>query len=72
MKTEMVSQRRASLINAQELAQMLSVSTRTLWRLLSKGELPTPVRLGGSVRWRLDEVRSWIDRGCPVPANDQQ
>ena len=54
------------LIGAEELAKMLDVSTRTVWRLLSTGRLVQPVRIGGSVRWRLDEVREWIKNGCPV------
>lgn len=54
------------LIAADELASMLDVSTRTVWRLLSTGRLVQPVRLGGSVRWRLDEVRDWIKNGCPA------
>ena len=52
------------LITARKLAQLLEVSTRTLWRLRSAGQLPEPVRLGGAVRWRLDEVRKWIAGGC--------
>ena len=55
------------LIPAEELARLLQVSTRTLWRLRSAGELPQPVRFGGTVRWRLDEVRKWIAEGCPLP-----
>jgi len=55
------------LVNARELAKMLSVSERTLYRLKSAGELPAPVVLGGSVRWRLSEIRKWIGDGCPVP-----
>jgi excisionase family DNA binding protein len=54
------------LIAADELASMLDVSTRTVWRLLSTGRLVQPVRIGGSVRWRLDEVRDWIKNGCPL------
>jgi excisionase family DNA binding protein len=54
------------LITALELAHLLQVSTRTLWRLRSAGELPQPVRFGGTVRWRLDEVRKWIAEGCPI------
>lgn len=53
------------LITAAEVAHLLNVSTRTLWRLLSAGRVPRPVRLGGTVRWRLDEVRNWIAEGCP-------
>jgi len=60
-----VSPRR--LIRATELAEMLSVSPRTINRMLSSGRLIPPIRLGGSVRWRLDEVERWIAEGCPVP-----
>jgi len=57
------------LITAEDVATMLGVSTRTLWRLLSAGRLPRPVRFGGNTRWRRDEVRDWVDRGCP-PVSD--
>ncbi len=53
------------LIAADQLAAMLDVSTRTVWRLLSTGRIVQPIRIGGSVRWRLDEVREWIAKGCP-------
>lgn len=55
------------LIPAAELAVLLNVSTRTLWRQLSARQIPEPVRFGGTVRWRLDEIRNWITEGCPVP-----
>lgn len=55
------------LVNARELAKLLSISERTLYRLKSTGELPSPVVLGGSVRWRLTEIRQWIAKGCPRP-----
>ncbi|WP_350212643.1 helix-turn-helix domain-containing protein [Botrimarina sp.] len=54
------------LISAEEVADMLSISTRTVWRLLSTGQMVQPIRIGGSVRWRLGEVCQWIDNGCPV------
>jgi predicted DNA-binding transcriptional regulator AlpA len=54
------------LIAADALARLLDISTRGLWRLRSAGKLPKPVRLGGSVRWRLDEIRKWISDGCPA------
>lgn len=55
------------LIPAVEFARLLQVSTRTLWRLRSAGDLPAPVRFGGTVRWRLEEVQKWIAEGCPAP-----
>lgn len=63
-----------ALITAGELAQLLRVSKRTLWRLRSRGAVPSPLRLGGNVRWPLDQIRNWIARGCPTPEprdNDQ-
>ena len=54
------------LITAAQVAEMLNVSLRTLWRLKSAGKLPAPVRLGGAVRWRTQEVLQWIAEGCPV------
>ena len=55
------------LIPAAEFARLLQISTRTLWRQLSAGQIPRPVRFGGTVRWRLEEIREWISRGCPLP-----
>ena len=55
------------LISSDQLAGMLQISTRTLWRLLSTGKLILPVHIGGNTRWRLEEVRNWIDEGCPPP-----
>lgn len=52
------------LITAEELAKLMQVSERTLWRLLSGGKLPQPVRIGRNTRWRLAEVTEWIERGC--------
>lgn len=55
-------------ISAKQLAIMLSVSKRTLYRMRSAGELPSPLRIGGVVRWRLDEITNWIRAGCPKQA----
>jgi excisionase family DNA binding protein len=52
------------LITASKLAALLGISTRTLWRLRSAGRLPEPVRLGGAVRWRREDIQKWIADGC--------
>ena len=48
------------------VARMMGVSERTLWRLLSGHKLPQPVRIGRNTRWRLSEVTEWIEKGCPI------
>jgi excisionase family DNA binding protein len=55
------------LITAAELAALLNLSKRTLWRLRSAGDLPKPVKLGNSVRWIRDEIKNWIEAGRPSP-----
>lgn len=53
------------LITAAELADMMRISLRSLWRMRNSGHLPQPIRLGGVVRWRTNEVEAWINQGCP-------
>lgn len=53
------------MMNAKALAAMLGISLRQVWRLNSTGKLPKPVRLGGSVRWRRDEIIAWLGQNCP-------
>ncbi len=60
------------LITAEEVARMMNVSTRTLWRLLSAGRFPQPVRFGGNTRWRVAEVLRWIEDGCPEKSTTGQ
>ncbi len=55
----------ALAICARELAEMLNVSLRQVWRLNSAGKLPRAVRLGGSVRWNRQEITDWFQAGCP-------
>ena len=54
-----------ALITPRELAHLLSVSVRTLWRLRTTGRLPVEIRLGGSVRWQRADALAWIAAGCP-------
>lgn len=60
---------RSLLISADDLAVLIGVSTRTVWRLLSSGKLIEPVRLGGNVRWNRSHVEEWIENGCPAAMN---
>jgi len=60
------------LVGADVVARLMGVSPRTVWRLLSAGKLIAPIRVGGSTRWRSDELREWIARGCPPPDQTQQ
>jgi predicted DNA-binding transcriptional regulator AlpA len=53
------------LIDTKTFATLLSISSRTLSRLIDLNAVPQPVRLGRLIRWRLTEVLEWIDADCP-------
>lgn len=58
------------LVSVRTVAKLLQVSTRTVWRMLSAGELIKPRRIGNIVRWHLDELKAWIANGCPRPGTE--
>jgi excisionase family DNA binding protein len=51
------------LLTVHELAGILKLSHRSIWRLVRSGQLPTPIHLGSSTRWRVDEIAAWLKRG---------
>jgi predicted DNA-binding transcriptional regulator AlpA len=53
------------LVTAKQASRMCGKSLRT-WRTWdAAGMIPQPVRIGRSTLWRLDELRRWVDAGCP-------
>ncbi len=61
-----------SLLTAKQVAALMQISTRSVWRLLSSGELIEPLRIRGNTRWRRSELEQWIDAGCPSPPTVEQ
>ena len=53
------------LVDSREVAALLKISPRTVWRLLSASKLPKPVKIGRNVRWILRDIEAWISNGCP-------
>ncbi len=56
-----------ALMSARQVAELLNISTRTLWRLKSAGRLPSAIRIGKSIRWRREDLNTWIEEGCQTP-----
>jgi predicted DNA-binding transcriptional regulator AlpA len=51
------------LFTAQEVAALLGVSIRQVWRMRLSGALPAPVRIGKrSVRWREADLALFVRR----------
>ena len=53
------------MMTADEIATCLGISSRTVWRLKAKGDLPKSVKIGRAVRWRKSDILAWIEQGCP-------
>lgn len=52
----------AELLGREQLAVLLSISTRTLDQMAATpGALPTPIRLGARVLYRRRDVIRWLD-----------
>lgn len=60
-----------TLLTVEQVGAKLSVSKRTVWRMLSAGQLIQPVYVRGNTRWRHAEVQEWIDAGCPTVTPNQ-
>ena len=53
------------LLSVKDLAKVLAISVRTVWRLRSAGKLPSPVLVDSSCRWVERDIERWINLGCP-------
>lgn len=52
----------SKLLKVKEVAILLNIAPRTVWRLSATGELPAPVRIGTRiVRWRFTDIERHID-----------
>ena len=54
------------LVGSKEVAKMLGVSERTLWKMHTTGEMPPPIRIGRAVRFSVDALKKWVEAGCPT------
>ena len=63
--TPTASESEPALLTAEQAAAICGKSART-WRSWdAAGFVPRPIRIGRSTFWRAEELRSWIEAGCP-------
>lgn len=49
-------------LRVADVAELLSVNRRTVWRWVDEGRLPSPIRLTArTVRWPASELQSYLD-----------
>lgn len=50
------------LLTSREVAVLLAVSRRTLWRMVARGEVPEPIRYNRKlVRWKSSDIARYLD-----------
>jgi predicted DNA-binding transcriptional regulator AlpA len=54
-----------ALMTVQDVARLMTVSKRTVWRMRNSGAVPRPVKILGAVRWKGSDIRQWLEAGCP-------
>ncbi len=55
-----VAQNTSDLLRIQEVAMMLNLGESSVWRHVKNGDLPKPIKIGGTTRWRRETLEAWI------------
>jgi excisionase family DNA binding protein len=56
------------LLTSQDVAERLSISVRTLQRMVARGEFPRPIRFSRKwVRWKRSDVDTYLQGLVPRP-----
>ena len=48
------------LLTVNDVAKRMKLSTRSIWRLVDAGSIVSPIRIGGSIRWRSTDFNLWL------------
>lgn len=59
----------SEMLSTGEVASVLKCSSRTVYRMLARGDIPEPVKIGGLRRWSSRCIEDWIAQGCPSTAS---
>lgn len=54
-----------SLLSVKDVSAALSLSTTTIWRQVKAGTLPSPIKIGGSTRWRRSDIEAIFAPSAP-------
>src|SRR6516225_1714104 len=53
------------LVPANVAGPLCGRSEASWWRDHAAKRIPAPIRLGGRTLWRVQELREWVEAGCP-------
>lgn len=62
-----------SLLTVKDVAEILCMGVRTVWKAESSGEIPKAVRINKkTVRWKASAIQAFLDKLGPHDANPTQ
>lgn len=50
----------SEMLTVGEVATLLSIGVRSVWRKSQDGRLPPPIKMTGSTRWAKSTIQDWI------------
>lgn len=50
------------LLTVRQVAARLGIGVSTIWRAVSKGSFPAPIKIAGSTRWRRTDIEALFAR----------
>jgi excisionase family DNA binding protein len=53
------------LLDNDQVSKLLKLSAKTLYTMRKEKRMPEPMVFGSAIRWRHEELRAWINAGCP-------
>jgi predicted DNA-binding transcriptional regulator AlpA len=53
------------VVGAPQAGRLCGRSEASWWRDHAARRVPSPVKLGGRTLWRTQELREWVESGCP-------
>jgi prophage regulatory protein len=61
-----------NFLTVKQVIARTGLSRSTIWRLVRKGDLPSPIKIGRSVRWRESDLDKWEEEIAQQTANAVQ
>ncbi len=60
------------LLTAREVAHVLRISERSVWRLCAEKKLPAPLHVGGAARWKKMDIEEWFQSATQKRDSEQR
>ncbi|WP_323771239.1 helix-turn-helix transcriptional regulator [Antarctobacter sp.] len=51
---------KTELLSIKQIADHLELGVSTIWRLVKMKKFPAPIKVGGSTRWKVQDIEDWL------------